>query len=91
MLRLQDAGTYPDAFGAIAVQLAFPILRPAIEEQVRRAVVTVHWQEGQVERHFNVVQFLVADQNTHAPVWPGPVCPGAFWPGTTGAPGAWVF
>lgn len=73
-----------DALGAMAVQYAFPIIRPAIEEQVRRAVVTVYWQEGSEDRHFNVVQYLVADQNTQAPGAPGvPGTPGQTTPGQT--------
>jgi general secretion pathway protein I len=46
----------------LALQLGFPILKPFIEEQVRRATVTVHWQEGPDERGFDVVQYLVAEQ-----------------------------
>ncbi len=46
----------------MALQLAFPILKPHIEEQVRRATVTVRWHEGQREQSFDVVQFLVAEQ-----------------------------
>lgn len=53
-----------DAVGSYAIQYAFPVLRPAIEEQVRRATVTVKWQEGSSERSFNVVQYLVADQGS---------------------------
>ncbi|MGE0791432.1 MAG: prepilin-type N-terminal cleavage/methylation domain-containing protein [Sandaracinaceae bacterium] len=49
-----------DAIGELAIQYAFPVLRPAIEEQVRRATVTVYWAEGQGERHFDVVQYLVS-------------------------------
>ncbi|MEC7523157.1 MAG: prepilin-type N-terminal cleavage/methylation domain-containing protein [Myxococcota bacterium] len=53
-----------DALGSFAIQFAFPVLRPAIEEQVRRATVTVFWAEGQEERSFDVVQYLVADQGS---------------------------
>ncbi len=56
-----------DAIGAMAVEYAFPVIRPAIEEQVRRAVVTVYWGEGESERHFNVVQYLVMDQSNQNP------------------------
>src|SRR5688500_3913717 len=38
-----------DALGSFAVQAAYPILRPLIEAQVRRATVTVRWQEGTEE------------------------------------------
>jgi general secretion pathway protein I len=46
----------------LALQLGFPILKPFIEEQVRRATVTVRWKEGPDERGFDVVQYLVAEQ-----------------------------
>ena len=45
----------------MAFSLAFPILKPDIEEQVRRATVEVLWQEGEAERSFDVVQFLVQE------------------------------
>ena len=81
-----------DAIGAMAVEYAFPIIRPAIEEQVRRAVVTVYWGEGASERHFNVVQYLVLDQNTQNPgqnAIPNGATPNGATPnGATGAGGA---
>jgi general secretion pathway protein I len=46
----------------LALQLGFPILKPFLEEQVRRATVTVRWQEGPKERGFDVIQYLVSDQ-----------------------------
>jgi general secretion pathway protein I len=46
----------------LAVQLGYPILKPFLEEQVRRATVTVRWKEGPKERGFDVVQYLVAEQ-----------------------------
>ena len=46
----------------LALQLGFPILKPFLEEQVRRATVTVHWKEGPKERGFDVIQFLVSEQ-----------------------------
>lgn len=68
-----------DAIGAFAVQYAFPIIRPMIEQQVRRATVSVRWAEGvggttargpceDGERNcFTVVQYLVADQGGATP------------------------
>lgn len=46
----------------MALQLGFPILKPFLEEQVRRATVSVHWKEGPAERGFDVIQYLVSDQ-----------------------------
>jgi len=46
----------------LALQLGFPILKPFLEEQVRRAAVSVRWKEGSKERGFDVIQFLVSDQ-----------------------------
>src|SRR5262249_54888197 len=51
-----------DPISEIALQYAFPILRPQIEEQVRRATVTVRWHGGEPERSFGVVQYRVAEQ-----------------------------
>ncbi len=46
----------------LALQLGFPILKPFLEEQVRRATVTIRWKEGPKERGFDVIQYLVSDQ-----------------------------
>ena len=46
----------------LALELGFPILKPFLEEQVRRATVTVRWKEGPKERGFDVIQYLVSDQ-----------------------------
>jgi general secretion pathway protein I len=46
----------------LALQLGFPILKPFLEEQVRRATVTVLWMEGSQERGFDVTQYLVSEQ-----------------------------
>jgi hypothetical protein len=46
----------------LALQLAFPILKPFLEEQVRRATVSVRWKEGENVRGFDVMQYLVSEQ-----------------------------
>ena len=46
----------------LALQLGFPILKPFLEEQVRRATVAVRWKEGPKERGFDVIQFIVSEQ-----------------------------
>ncbi len=51
-----------DGMAELAISLAFPVLKPSIEEQVRRAVVTVNWTEGERELSFDVFQYLVAEQ-----------------------------
>ncbi|MEM1417142.1 MAG: type II secretion system protein [Myxococcota bacterium] len=51
-----------DAMAELAISLAFPVLKPSIEEQVRRAKVTVMWTEGERELSFDVFQYLVAEQ-----------------------------
>ena len=48
--------------GLLALQLGFPILKPFLEEQVRRATVSVRWKEGPKDRGFDVIQYLVAEQ-----------------------------
>jgi len=57
-----DAGN----LAGLALQLGFPILKPFLEDQVRRATVTVHWKEGSKERGFDVTQYLVSAQPTPA-------------------------
>ncbi|MBT8463102.1 MAG: prepilin-type N-terminal cleavage/methylation domain-containing protein [Myxococcales bacterium] len=46
----------------LALQIGFPILKPFLEEQVRRATVTVRWTEGSKQRGFDVTQYLVSAQ-----------------------------
>lgn len=46
----------------LALQLGFPILKPFLEEQVRRATVSIRWKEGPNERGFDVTQYLVSEQ-----------------------------
>lgn len=60
-------GGVGDAFTEMAIGIAFPVLKPAIEEQVRRATVTITWSEGSREHSFDVVQYLVAEQPTVEP------------------------
>lgn len=50
-----------DMITELAMSYAYPILQPAIEEQIRRAKVTVRWSEGSREHEFDVVQYLVAE------------------------------
>ena len=51
-----------DAIASMAMQYVYPILKPAFESQIRRATVTVMWNEGSAEKQFDVTQYLVADQ-----------------------------
>ena len=46
----------------LALQIGFPILKPFLEEQVRRVTVTVRWNEGPKERGFDLIQYLVSEQ-----------------------------
>lgn len=48
--------------GAMALEIGLPILKPYFEAQIRSAVVQVRWREGNAEKTFEVVQYLVADQ-----------------------------
>lgn len=60
---LEGAGPTGDAMAQIAVGFTFPVLKPSIEDQVRRATVTVKWQEGTAKsavHSFDVVQYLVS-------------------------------
>jgi general secretion pathway protein I len=88
-----------DAIGSFAIQYTYPVLRPMIEQQVRRATVSVRWREGargpelrgpcqENERTcFTVVQYLVADQGTVMPGQDGVVPPGQPAPGQPTPPG----
>lgn len=60
---LAGAAMGGDGFSEMAIGIAFPVLKPAIEEQVRRASVTVRWDDGGSRPgSFDVVQYLVAEQ-----------------------------
>ena len=65
----RQGGTPPEVIAgqagnltALALQLGFPILKPFLEEQVRRATVSIHWKEGPRDRGFDVIQYLVSEQ-----------------------------
>ena len=78
-------GGTDDAMAEMALSIAFPILKPSIEEQVRRATVTVRWTEMNSGEHdMTVVQFLVAAPQTPAGE---PATDGTTPPGTTPPPG----
>jgi general secretion pathway protein I len=79
---LAGPGGPQDALAEMAFGLAFPILKPSIEEQVRRAEVTVKWLEGDAEKSFDVVQYLVAPAPPQGSVPPGGI------PGQPGTPGS---
>lgn len=79
------AGGATDALATIAMQLTYPILKPSIEAQVRRATVTVSWREGSGARSFEVTQFLIADEASIPGLQDGLQQPA---PGTPGAPGS---
>jgi general secretion pathway protein I len=51
-----------DGVASMALNYAYPVLKPAFEQQIRRATVTVHWKEGSREHEFDVTQYLVSDQ-----------------------------
>lgn len=50
------------------LDLAIPVLTPAIESQVRRATVDVVWREGDREYGFDVSQYLVNERQQNAEV-----------------------
>lgn len=83
-----DKGVGTDAIGQMAMQYAFPVLKPVIEEQVRRVTVKIEWSEGQKKRSFDVSQFLVSELPPTSMTNPGGlpgVLPGSA-PGASGAP-----
>jgi general secretion pathway protein I len=48
-----------DPIASLVMSYAFPVMKPIIEEQVRRATVLVKWKEGSSEQEMDVVQYLV--------------------------------
>lgn len=78
------------SMAGMAMSYVFPILKPALEEQIRRATVTVRWNEGSRPLSFDVTQYLVAEQPTQAANPNGPGSAGttpATAPATGNAPG----
>jgi general secretion pathway protein I len=55
----ESGGGGGDPLTAMVMELTFPVMKPVIEEGVRRATVTVSWKEGDSEQTFDVVQYLV--------------------------------
>jgi general secretion pathway protein I len=55
----ESGGGGSDPLTAMVMELTFPVMKPVIEEGVRRATVTVSWKEGDSEQTFDVVQYLV--------------------------------
>jgi general secretion pathway protein I len=82
-----SSGGDSDPFAQMAMELTFPVMKPVIEEGVRRATVTVSWKEGGAEQSFDVVQFIVNE----VPMLPDETTTEALQPtggGTAGIGGA---
>ena len=56
-----------DPMSAMVMELAFPIMKPVIEEGVRRATVEVLWKEGKKEQRLSITQFLVTEEQIILP------------------------
>ncbi len=54
----------PGGFEALAISIAYPVVKPSIEDQVRRVTCKVKWKEGDAERSFEVVRYIVTDQSS---------------------------
>ncbi|MDB4977512.1 MAG: ral secretion pathway protein [Myxococcaceae bacterium] len=61
------SGSELDPMASMVMGLAFPMLKPVIEEGTRRASVKVIWKEGAKEQTFEVVQFMVSEQQIILP------------------------
>jgi len=57
-----NPGSASNELAAFALPFIYPVLKPFIEDQIRRATVTVKWREGAQEHSFDVIQYLIADQ-----------------------------
>ncbi len=73
--QLLSGGGDMDGLTQMAITMAYPVLKPTIEEQVRRATVVVRWNEGSREMSFDVAQYVI-----------GPAAPAAPEEGEAGAP-----
>ncbi len=69
---LVSGGASGDAMASLALEYAYPIMKPSIEEQVRRVEITVRWKEGTRDRTLQVVRYVVADQPPPPPEEPPP-------------------
>jgi hypothetical protein len=56
MMQSGDTG----GMASMALSYVFPILKPAFEQQIRRATVTVQWREGDSPKELDVTQYLVS-------------------------------
>jgi general secretion pathway protein I len=56
-----------DMMGELALTYAYPILKPNLEERVRRVDLTVRWAEGEAEKTFELARFVVAEPGQVAP------------------------
>ncbi|MET0340727.1 MAG: type II secretion system protein [Polyangiales bacterium] len=91
----ESMGEELDPIGSMVMNMAFPVMKPVIEDGVRRATVKVLWKEGDKEQEFEINQFLVSEQQAIAAegedadggVTPTGT-PGLTPPGTAGTQGA---
>jgi general secretion pathway protein I len=67
---LSGGGGDVDAMSAMAMQYVYPILKPAIQSQIRRVSVTVEWSEGSADKTFDLTQYFVAEQPVPLPTDP---------------------
>lgn len=54
------AGGDTGGLASMALGYVFPILKPAFEQQIRRATVVVQWREGDSPKELDVTQYLVS-------------------------------
>ena len=60
--RFLAGGSQVDGMTAMAMQLVYPVLKPSFQGQIRRATVTVTWQEGEATKTMDLTQYMVAEQ-----------------------------
>jgi len=61
------AGGDTGGLASMALGYVFPILKPAFEQQIRRATVVVQWREGELAKELDVTQYLVSQTPITAP------------------------
>lgn len=59
---LSGSGGEVDAISAMAMQFVYPVLKPAIQSQIRRVTVKVEWAEGSADKEYELTQYYVAEQ-----------------------------
>lgn len=81
---LSGSGGEVDAISAMAMQFVYPVLKPAIQSQIRRVTVKVEWAEGSADKEYELTQYYVSEQPVPLPTDPNDPNSTGTGTGTTG-------